>query len=84
MEPSNPTSPGWDEALKKRHDAAEAWLTSNVNCALVIPLSVVKDLFPSGFDCEKFQPVLSKVMPGEIALSAERGSDNLFVLLKGG
>ena len=82
-EPKSPQDPGWIEALAKRREAGEAWLAANPMIALVIPMTVVRDAYPEGFDVEKFQPLLSKIMPGEIALWAEKGTDNVYVALKG-
>ena len=83
-EPKHPGAPGWDEALQKRHAAALAWLESNIQIELVMPLSVVRDLYPEGFDVDRFQPILGKVMPGEVGEAAERGSDHCFVILRRG
>ena len=54
-----------EEQLADRKAAALLWLRENVTLALVVPLSVARDLLPSGIGREELGPIIHEVMPGE-------------------
>ena len=79
---SAPGSSEFIAELAARNAAAEAWIANNITMALVVPLSVAKDLFPNGFGQIEADAVISKVLPGESVESVDRSPDCLYLRLK--
>ena len=79
---SAPGSPEWEKERADRAQAAHVWLRENTQLALVIPFAVMKDLLPGGMDNEKFQPILSDIMPGEICEELEYSQNRIYCHLK--
>lgn len=78
----HPGSPGWEESLKARREAALAWLSANRQMPLVMPWAVAKDLLPSGMDIETFAPIVERLIPGEAIDSVELIGNDIVVTLK--
>lgn len=71
-----------EELREKKKAAAIAWLNQNLTLALVMPLSVARDILPSGIGRDELQPVVSEVMPKEIVDEVKLHQNEVYVILK--